>query len=135
MAQDLILETTFLVDLEREQHPRDVGPALRFLERNRNARLHLTQTIAGELAAGKSLSEREAWESFVAPFRVLRCTLEACWLFGKTYRHLQRSDQLIGTNDLWIAATALAHGLPVVTANVEHFRRVPELDVVAYRSR
>ncbi len=33
---------------------------------------------------------------------------------------------------LWIAATALAHGVPLVTRNERHFRRVPELEVIGY---
>jgi len=39
---------------------------------------------------------------------------------------------LIAANDLWIAATALAYRLPVVTRNVAHYERVPGLDVLAY---
>jgi predicted nucleic acid-binding protein len=35
-------------------------------------------------------------------------------------------------NDLWIAATALANGMPVVTRNVKHFQRVPGLSVISY---
>ena len=34
--------------------------------------------------------------------------------------------------DLWIAATAVAHGVPVVTRNTRHYRRVPGLDVRGY---
>jgi predicted nucleic acid-binding protein len=41
---------------------------------------------------------------------------------------------LIGANDLWIAATGLAYRLPIVTRNVEHYRRVPNLRVITYRS-
>lgn len=134
MAAAVILETTFLIDLERERNRGETGPAQRFLEVNSEARLHLTQTVAGELAAGVSLSERDAWESFLAPFRILSCTLDVCWEFGRAFRHLQRNGRLIGTNDLWIAATAVTHSMPVVTAKVEHFRRIPELEVVAYRS-
>ena len=40
---------------------------------------------------------------------------------------------LIGANDLWIAATGLAYGCPVVTANQAHFERVPGLVVLGYR--
>jgi toxin FitB len=33
----------------------------------------------------------------------------------------------VPTPDALIAATALAHGLPLITRNVRHFERVPEL--------
>ena len=33
---------------------------------------------------------------------------------------------------VWIAATALAHGLPVVTRNEKRSRRVPGLEIVGY---
>ena len=47
-----------------------------------------------------------------------------------TVRHeLERSGQPIGSNDLWIAAHALAHDLTVVTGNVREFTRVPGLRV------
>jgi len=38
--------------------------------------------------------------------------------------------QPIGAHDLWIAATALAHGLGVATRNSAHFGRVAGLRVV-----
>jgi tRNA(fMet)-specific endonuclease VapC len=40
---------------------------------------------------------------------------------------LQRQGQLIGGNDMQIAATALAHGLILVTHNTREFSRVPRL--------
>ena len=42
----------------------------------------------------------------------------------------ERGEQ-IGAHDLWIAATALAHGLGVATRNACHFDRIPGLRVVA----
>jgi predicted nucleic acid-binding protein len=39
---------------------------------------------------------------------------------------------LIGPNDLWIAACALANRLPVLTRNVSQFRRVDGLEVIDY---
>ncbi len=134
MATSLILETTFLVDLERERHRSQAGFAHAFLERHAEDRFFLTFTVAGELAAGASLADRDTWEAFFAPFYVLPSTLEVCWQYGRAFRHLERNGLLVGSNDLWIAATGLAYGIPVVTANLEHFRRIPELDVLAYRS-
>jgi tRNA(fMet)-specific endonuclease VapC len=38
----------------------------------------------------------------------------------------------IGYGDLWIAATALSLGMPVLTANVREFSRIPGLSVQAW---
>jgi predicted nucleic acid-binding protein len=131
VGESLILETSFLIDLEREHRGR-VGRAIAFLETQEDSRLYLTFTIVGEMAAGVSLAERQVWERFLGPFYVLPSSNEVCWEYGRTFRHLQRNGQLIGGNDLWIAATAIAYSMPVVTSNVEHFSRVPGLEVRAY---
>ncbi len=54
-------------------------------------------------------------------------------LWGALTRRLRRTGQLIGSNDLWIAATSLRHGLPLVTADAGHFGRIEGLEVVGYR--
>lgn len=132
MGRSLIVETTFLIDLEREHARGTPGPAIAFLESHPDARLYLPFVVAGELAAGTSLADRARWEAFLGPFFVLGSSAEVCWAYGRTYRYLQENGRLIGANDLWIAATALAHHMPVVTRNTGHFRRVPGLDVEAY---
>lgn len=132
MGEALILDTSFLIDLEREQHQGRPARAIAFLERNEDARLYITFTIAGEIAAGVSLSERDAWEAFLAPLYVLPSTPDIAWEYGCAFRHFRRNRQKIGANDLWIAATALAHGMPVVTADIADFQRVPGLDVRRY---
>jgi len=129
----LILETTFLIDLERESARGSEGPAHEFLRQHATDALYLTFTIAGELAAGREADDRGPWEAFLAPFHALPCTHDVCWQYGRVHRNLRNVGRLIGTNDLWIAATALAFGFPVVTANTRHYRRVPDLKVVSYR--
>jgi tRNA(fMet)-specific endonuclease VapC len=131
VGRPVIVETTFLIDLEREHH-RAAGAAVAFLEANDTARLYIPFVVAGELAAGTSLTHRERWESFLAPFYVLPPTPDVCWEYGRAFRYLKDNGRLIGGNDLWIAATALAYRMPVVTRNVEHYRRVPGLEVEAY---
>jgi predicted nucleic acid-binding protein len=111
MGEPLILETSFLIDLEREHRGRP-GRAIAFLEALDNA--------------------RQIWERFLGPFYVLASNTDVCWEYGRVFRHLQRNGQLIGGNDLWIAATAIAYRMPLVTSNVEHFGRVPGLEVKGY---
>ena len=132
MVDALILETSFLVDLERELVAEDAGPAQLFLQSHQTQSLHITFTISGELAAGPRMNERAAWDRLVAPFAVLPSTPEVCWRYGRLDRYLRENGLLIGANDLWIAATALAFEMPVVTRNERHFARVPQLDVIGY---
>ena len=132
MEESLILETTFLIDFEREIHRKKEGHAFRFLSKYQDSQLYITFTIAGELASGASLSDRIRWDSFLEPFQVLDCTREVCWQYGQLYRHLQKNRSIIGSNDLWIASTAVAYGLPLVTKNLEHYKRIPHLEIIPY---
>jgi predicted nucleic acid-binding protein len=128
----LILETTFLIDLERELNREEEGPAHGLLARHPSYRLYITPTVAGELAAGASLGDRSRWDAFIAPFHVLPLDQEVCWHYGRAYRYLQANGLLIGANDLWIAAAGLAYEVPVVTRNARHYERVPGLRVESY---
>lgn len=134
MAQALILETTFLIDLEREALAGEPGPAHQFLQDHAEKELCITLTTAGELACGPRLDERGTWEALVKRFRVLAPDLETAWAYGQTYRYLRDNGLLIGANDLWIAAVCVGHGLPLVTRDPNHFRRVPGLRVMKYDS-
>lgn len=135
MEHALILETTFLIDFERERQRGVDGPAADLLHAHADYRLFTTPTVAGELAAGKSLSERIRWQEFIAPFRILATTLDVAWEYGKAFQYLQRNGISIGANDLWIAATGLAYDVPVVTRNASHYRRVPGLRIVSTDGR
>ena len=94
MGEALILETTFLLDLERELNRGQEGAAQNFLERHERDRLYITPTIAGELAAGASLSHRKEWEAFVRPFSILATNEEVAWHYGQLYRYLRDSATL-----------------------------------------
>lgn len=128
----MILETTFLVDLEREATAGEGGPAHTFLEDHPDRPMHVTFTVAGELAAGPRVDDRERWERLLSPFTVLPWTEDVSWRYGRLYRYLRDNGMLIGSNDLWIAATALLHEMPVVTRHAGEFGRVPGLDVASY---
>ena len=128
----LLVDTSFLVDLERESRRAVVDRATRFLDQNSEQRLVICPTVAGEIASGASLSEEPIWREFLAPFRVVPITMQVSWEYGRLFRHLKESGNLIDTNDLWIAANALAHGLAVLTSNETEFRRIPGLEVCVY---
>ena len=92
----------------------------------------IPSVAVAELAYGAARSadpERTGvvWRAFVEPFEVVSFDRAAAEAHGRL-RFVMRS-QPIGERDLLIAATALAHGVAVVTANVREFARVPGLVV------
>lgn len=132
MVDELILETTFLIDLERELLRSQTGPTQAFLYRHSAARLYVTFTIAGEMAAGMPPNSRSRWEDYLRPFEVLPCTSDVCWEYGQAYRYLKANGLPVGANDLWIGATGLAFDKAVATRNCREFRRIPRLRVLDY---
>jgi len=44
------------------------------------------------------------------------------------------AGERIGPHDLWLAATCIAHGLTLITANVREFARVPGLRLEDWRN-
>lgn len=128
----LILDTNFVITAERDARRGVAGRAHAFLASHASETFHITFTVAGELACGQSAAGRRDWERLCRPYPILPWTREISWHYGEIYRTLAAKGQLIGGNDLWIAATALAHGFAIVTNNTNEFHRVPGLVVEGY---
>lgn len=128
----LILDTNFIIVAEREAKRGITTTIDRFFESRSKESFYITFTVAGELACGQSASPKRDWERLCRPYPILPWSGDVSWQYGEIYRALVAIGQLIGANDMWIAATALVHGMGVVTNNVEEFGRVPGLTVVPY---
>lgn len=71
-------------------------------------------------------------EQVVGRFTLLEVDAEIAWVASRIARQLKGAGQHVGDNDIWIAATAVAFGLPLVSNNARHFGRVPGLKLLAY---
>ena len=65
--------------------------------------------------------------SFLDEFDTLPLSGPIMEIFGQTRSERRRAGQLIPDLDLLIAATAVHHDLILMTRNVRHFARVPDL--------
>ena len=86
----------------------------------------------GELCFGAAKSNDSSrahslLQQFSRVVQVVPLTPEAGLHYGEVRASLQRAGTPIGNNDLWIAAHALALGVPLVSNNVREFERVPGL--------
>jgi len=124
MPGECLLDTSVIIPLFRGE------PAIE--ERLAQAeRVFLSAVVLGELHYGAEGSDRpaEQREEIRALARLstpLACDAETARHYGRIKQSLRRRGRPIPENDLWIAATAVQHGLILVTRD-EHFHEVEGL--------
>ena len=64
---------------------------------------------------------------FLADVVILSYDERAAYEFGRLKARLERSGQRLSDLDLQIASVAKVHDAPLVTHNLRHFERVPDL--------
>jgi predicted nucleic acid-binding protein len=134
MARRLSVDTTFLIDLQRERSAGDDdGAAHRFLKRSPDAELFLSTIALGEFAEGFDRAEHPVVAAVREGHTLVPVDDETALVYARVVRELRRRGELIGANDLWIGCASLRLGIPIVTANIEHFRRIDGLGIVQYR--
>jgi predicted nucleic acid-binding protein len=133
VARTLSVDTSFLIDLERERRRGDGGAAHRFLQREAESGLCLAATVLGELAEAYGDPSHPALWAIRKTHRVLAIDESVALEYAALARDHRAAPSAIGSNDLWIAATSLHHRLPLLTADVERFAVVRGLELVAYR--
>jgi len=117
----MIADTCLLIDSKRDRNG-----AREFVDRTQG--LVTTVITLGELKAGTDRLDVDVMNSFIT----LPVDAKAAQVWGTLYQTLKAQGNMIGGNDLWIAAIAIANGMPVITRNGSDFGRVPGLKVIEY---
>ena len=128
----LVFDTSFLIDFQKERKKGDLGAAHTFLQRNHDAVAYMPVTVYGEYAEAFAQLTDPRFLSVVGAFELCPITVEVAEIYSRITRELRADGRLIGANDLWIAATALHLSRPLVTRNLDHFVRVPQLHLISY---
>ncbi len=122
----LLFDTCFLIDLEREMK-RGAGKAHAFLRENQDALACISWHVAGEFADGFADFDHPTCTAMLSRFEILPMDAATTRHYAQITAKLRRENQLIGTNDIWIAAAAVAHGIELITNNSAHFGRITSL--------
>lgn len=128
----VLLDTTVLVDLQRELRKGQGGAASVLLAAQAEATICVAFVTCMEFAEGYPDETRAACEAFLSAFRVLWPDPDTAWRAARVSRALRGSGDPIGDHDLWIAALGLQHGMTVASRNERHFRRVEGLRLTTY---
>ena len=102
----------------------------------RGARVFAPVIVIGELYFGAAKSQRVGEnlakvEDFAGSVGILAIDLAVSRRYGEMRQWLEARGRRIPENDMWIAGTALVHGLPLVTAD-QHFANVEGLTILKW---
>lgn len=130
----VLVDTDLLVDLERGNAPSDIEQLLGDEDRAISV-ITVSELLHGvHRAAGAVRARRRAFvEHILDGLEAIPVTQPVARVHADIWSDLTARGETIGAHDLWIAATALAHGLGVATRNRTHLERVEGLRVVASR--
>jgi tRNA(fMet)-specific endonuclease VapC len=133
MGARYILDTDICIHARRRRSPALLARFNR-LERGEAV---LSVVTYGELLYGarKSADADRAVqiiEEFASMFDIAPVTKEAARTYGMLRADLASRGEIIGGNDLWIAAQAKAESLTLVTGNEREFSRVVGLKIESW---
>ncbi len=128
----VLIDSSILIEAERGRLDLDPHVANR-----QDEECFLSVVTASELLHGvhratrpEQRTRRSAFvEGVLERFPILDVDLSTARAHSRVWADLTADGTLIGPHDLWLAATCIAHGLTMVTANLREFERVPGLDV------
>ena len=132
----ICVDTTFLVDLWRNSGRPEAG-CVQLLNDRSGEVFAVPAHAAGEfLEGGASISKKRFNESltFLRLFAVKQVGIETAEHYAHAVAALRAKRRLAGMSkpDLWIAASALEHGCPLVTRNLKHFEALEHLELLPY---
>lgn len=131
MAPRYLLDTDICIYIRRRRPPEVLARFSR-LDSDDAA---LSVVTCGELMHGyaklrpPSPQAARQMDEFFSLIKVLPLPVEAGRKYGEIRSLLEAKGQVIGNNDLWIAAHAICASLVLITSNEREFRRVPDLAV------
>jgi len=125
-----LLDTNICIHIRQRRPP---GVLARF-QRLRPGEAAISVITYGELAYGveKSRFREQATKQLMelaGLLPVMGLPLQAGQFYGTIRAALEVKGEIIGNNDLWIAAHARAAGLTLVTNNEREFRRIQGLKI------
>jgi len=124
----LLLDSDVLIELERGAEDAALDRFLGDDDRTISV-ITVSELLHGVLrASGPIRTRRRAFvEHLLAGLEAIPITEPVARIHAEIWADLAQRGEVIGAHDLWIAATAIAHGLTLATGNTREFERIQGL--------
>ena len=93
--------------------------------------ISVAEIYDGMLGAISPEEYEQQLNAFLASIEVISLDDSICRTFAAERRRLRAAGNIIGDFDLLIGATALRHGLTLLSNNRSHFQRIPGLTIIS----
>ena len=124
----LMVDTTVLIDFFRKTDKTNSRLVQHFQNYDH---LYISSVTEFEIITGATLAQVQYWDQMLLGFDVLPFDSLIAREAAKIVQHLKKARKSIDTPDLFIAATAIAHGLTLDTSNKKHFFHIEHLDLLS----
>ena len=123
----VLVDTSILIDFFRKE---DKSKSLLY-KIQRTHKILISTISEFEFMAGVKEDHVKSIKYFFEKIGIISFDSSAALIASSIYRNLKTKNQLIEFRDIFIAATAIAHDIPVLTLNMNHFERVEHLKLLA----
>ena len=125
--KELMIDTTILIDYFRKTDKANSKLVAHFKQYNH---LYISSVTEFEVYNGATESHRIFWDNMILRLIVLNFDSGAAREAARIVERLKLKRKTIDKPDLFIAATAVAHGLTLDTLNVKHFIHIDRLKLL-----
>lgn len=125
----ICLDSTVVIDYYRKKQK---GKSFLF-KLSSSYQFYISAIVKYEIYRGDKKKD-VFWIDFFKNVRILPFDNECSILASEIYKDLKSKNQLIGSDDILIAATALKNDLKLATINNKDFRRVKGLKLITPKS-
>ena len=119
----ILIDTSILIDHLRKKRK----DKTRFFELTRDYDCVISSITEFEFLVGSRRKSHEFTKALLAKLPVLPFDSACAEKAVEIHRKLKAKNQLISLPDIFIAATAMVHDLPLQTLNLKHFERIENI--------
>ncbi len=124
----ILVDTSILIDFFRKKDKKKS-----ILYKIQKTHKIFTSTISEfEFLAGVKEERATSLKIFFDKIKIIPFDSKASVIASSIYKNLKSKNQIIEFRDIFIAATAIANDLPVITLNMSHFERIENLKVWSF---
>lgn len=127
----LMIDTSILIDYFRKSNKANSRLIAHFRQYNQ---LYISSITEFEVYNGATEAHKQFWKGMLQGLTILDFDGKAARQAAAIVGQLKAKRKTIDKPDLFIAATAIVHGLTFDTLNIKHFIHIDNLDLLTVKN-